>query len=522
MKRILSLLLCACLCLPPIWAQTSTGRYYAPSSYVVTPLYASNSCQAFGSLTCTFGATIPPGAAISGSVIDGNTTATLTSVSDGTENATIEPVYANSTNWVDYAFYFCNTTASVTALTFTWSGGTSNPSPSAIVMYGVASSNCLDGYVKNQSTSSTTAATTVPNTVTPAFATDILVGLGSNNSGRTCTSGTDGQGHTYTMVLNGSALGCVAYLNETSSAASSAAMTLSAGAAWNMELLAFKPAQINLHPGWGSNGRNYSMNSGVGKYYGAQFAATGLFDAHGGTNNVLPTAITLDASTYGTFAGGAGNWSLTSEGTGMIYTNTQATVSLPTTSAISGTGYNGNSGLGIGGTTTALGTGVGVVFASLSGAGVSTSGGFDFYTDCPAALNQDCGSIGGVYSSGGSQYCVAHLLGPGSSVGGSNPTMSVGMEVHGQTGYLSLIRVITGSRYRVNIQCNESGNSFMKVCDIFADPIGNLSEPAAAGAPNDMAIGFSGEEPSTAGYHYYWWNYVWNSGGAFTLTGPCF
>lgn len=522
MKRLLSLILCACLCSSPLVAQTSNGSYYAPSSYVVTPLYSTDSCQAFGNTVCTFGAANPKGTAIFGSVINGNTTATLTSVSDGTENLTVEPVYTNASAFETYTFYICSTTASVTALTFTWGGTPSNPSPSAIAVYGAASSNCLDGYAKNQSTTSTSAATTVPNTITPSFATDILIGLGSNNSGRTCTSGTDGAGHTYTMVLNGSALGCVAFLNETSSAAYSAAMTLSAGAPWNMEMFAVKPAQVNLHPGWGSNGRNYSMNSGVGKYYGAQFAATGLFDAHGGTNNVLPTAITLDASTYGTFAGGAGNWSLTSEGTGMIYTNAQQPVSMPTTSAISGTGYNGNSGLGVGGTTSALGTAVGVVFASLSGSGVSTSGGFDFYTDCPAALNQDCGSIGGVYSSGGNQYCVAHLLGPGSSVGGSNPTMSVGMEVHGQAGYLSLIQVITGQRYRVNIQCNESGNSFMKVCDTFADPIGSLSEPAAAGAPNDMAIGFSGEEPSTAGYHYYWWNYAWNSSGAFTLNGPCF
>ena len=49
-----------------------------------------------------------------------------------------------------------------------------------------------------------------------------------------------------------------------------------------------------------------------------------------------------------------------------------------------------------------------------------------------------------------------------------------------------------------------------------------FSEPAAAGAPNDMAIGFSGEEPATAGYHYYWWNFVWNASGIFSLTGPCF
>jgi hypothetical protein len=530
--RHLILALVLIVCWPAIAQQSVTGRYFAGPSNQVNPVYVTfcdPGNQPTSPATCSV--VLPAGGGFIGIAVFNGTAATVTSICDGTgtggctgsDSVTINPVYTNGSTFEDYTFSFCNTAAAVSTITISWSGTSSFGYMSLATFYGVSNS-CIDGsYAQHQSTSATTAYTTVggsPATVTPTMPNDLMVGLTSNHCGGTITAGNDTQGNSYSLATSNNGVTAIETFPETSIAAYGATFT-GPSCAYNIYAFAIKGyATTQGNPvGWGQNGRNYNNTlSPNGEFFGGQFYATGLIDlGHGGTNGATPTATTLFNSIYGTVTS-SGNISIAGMGTTVTYSNALQPVILATPAIISGAGYGGNGGLGYAGTTTAAGTGVGEVeFQNLSGAGASTSLGYDVYTNCPYTIGTDCGAQGGLF--GGTSYVVSHFR-----QFGSYPYMSAVMENHeGGTIIYNPLPNQTSYHYRINLQLNTSGHDYMILCDANNRLLYSWTMTAAATGVNWISIGVSGEEPTTAGYNYRYWNYDWSaSGGGFNINGPCF
>jgi hypothetical protein len=530
------LLSCAAFISVPILAQNGpNGRYYTPPPNQVNPVYVV-SCnpgnQSASPATCSL--SIPAGGSFIGIAAFNGVAATLSGscggIGDGTgtggctgsDSVTINPVYKNGSTFEDYTFSFCGVAAAVTTITVTWTGSSSFMYMAGAVFYGVNGS-CIDGaYAQHQSTSATTAYTTVggsPATVTPTTPNDVMVGLTSNHCGGTITAGNDTQGNSYSLAVSNNGVVGIETFPETSIAAYGATFT-GPSCSYNIYAFAIKGyATQNGNPiNWGSNGRNYQNTaSSNGKFYGEAYAATGLIDfGKGGTNTNVPTQTTLFNSINGSVCTPSSCISISGMGTNTKYTNAQQPVVLAAPAVISSAGYGGGGGLGIGGATTSGGTGVGDVIYN-QGTNASTSLGFTVYSSCPYTIGTDCGAQGGLY--GTSSYITSHFR-----QFGSYPYMSAVMENHdGGTIVYNPLPNASSYIYRVNMQLNTSGNDYMILCDTNNRLLYSWTMTAAANGALNLEFGITGEEPTTAGYNYYWWNADWNSSGAgFNINGPCF
>jgi hypothetical protein len=525
MKKIIALTLWLIVSFSLHAQNGPNGRYYPPPANIVNPVYHSLSCNpgniTTSPVTCTL--SIPAGGSFIGIIPLNGVTATLGTVTDSNSDTfTVEPVYTNGSAYEDYVFYFCGFPAAITSITIPWTGSSSFSYVSGLGIYGT-NTVCFDGLAQHQSTSATTAYTTVggsPATVTPTTPGDLMLGLSSNNCGGTYTAGNDTQGNSYTLQVSNNGVSGIETFSESTIAAFGATFT---GPSCRYNIYAFAVKGYTTQNGsplnWASNGKNYQNAAAPnGKFYGSQFVSTGLIDfGVGGTNGATPTATTLLNSSIGTVTT-SGNISIAAMGTTAAYTNALQPVVLGVPAAISSVNYDGIGGLGYGGTTTSGGTGVGIVsFENLTGAGASVTVGYDVYTNCPYTIGTDCGAQGGLY--GGTSYSVSHLR-----QFGSYPYMSVVMENHeGGTIIYNPLPNQSSLHLRVNVQMNTSGNSYMVVCDPNNRFLYNWTMTAATNAASIITVGVSGEEPTTAGYNFRYWNYVWNASGAgFKLNGPCF
>lgn len=515
--------------------QLKNGKYYTPPTILTIPNVITAGTIG-GSTTSpnVFGVSPNLNSMVVGVIALGiGTNPVVTSVCDGTgadgctgsDTFTIEPAFVNGSAFKSWVFFNCNSTAPSANLTISFTG---TASFSDVTIHQVGSQftgsagGCVGGYNKAQSTSAGTTYTS--GTLTTTHGNDLLIGLPSNGCGGSAyTAGVDGQGHTYTMQSSNNGVVGLESFQETTNNIYSASVT-GPSCAWNMEILDVIPGtQTGNAINWGSNGRNYqNTQANNGTFYGGRFAATGLVDFHGGTNGVAPTNATLNASTVGTFGTCSGTSCTVNMGGNLQYVNAMATQSLYTPATIGGVNVGGNSGLGLGGTTSGTGTSIGYVVFPLSGSGASTSLGFNLYTDCPGligngTLSQDCGAIAGLNSAaGGGQYALIHYRQRDSLIG-----LKAAME-NQPGGTISYVPILSQTVYRVNVQENSSGNNFLVLCDSQNRFINSWTMTSAAQPSDQIWQGISGEEPTTAGYHYYWWNFVWNSSGTFNLNGPCF
>jgi hypothetical protein len=515
-------ILCMC-CICPLAlsqaAQSEGGRFYPQAGTVVPAIYGGNSCGNNGStspITCTWGVSVPSGATIVGDVLCFGTAGTISVADSNSDSYTKEPIYQNGTSFASMVFYTLNISAAVTTITYTWTG-CSNIYPIVAQVFGIAAA---DGYNKAQGTTGTTYTS---GNVTVTGGNDILIGFLTTGGASGVAASTDGQGNTYTLQTNNSGADYIETIQETSANTYHASATASGNNRYNMEVLALTSSSLlmgNL-ANWGSNGRDYADFGGTGKFYSGQFSATGVFDAHGGTNAGTPTQTTVFNSIYGTIVSSSSNVNLGSLGSNLLYTNADQPVILTTPAIISSAGYGGDSGLGIGGVTTASSTAIGSI--ALDTASVnSASLGFSLIIGCPANISAiDCGAEGGL--EGSSDYAVIHVAQgqlPGDVT--SYAGLTVFFEDKGNSGVNVYHPILPSTIYRVNIQMNNSGTNQMKLCDKYNRPLYYWTGVSFGSQPNVIIMGFSGEEPATAGWNYYWWNYVYNSSGTFSATGACF
>lgn len=197
--------------------------------------------------TCTIGnGTLSNGNAVILGMFLFSTTDTILGVCDGTgtngctgsSTYTIQPVYINGANFESYVIYTCNYQGTNGGVVNVHQSGTGGMYGGVVVATGNSTSSCSDGYNKAQSTSAGTAYQS--GTITTTNAHDLLVAVGTNNSGASgFTNGTDGQGNTYTT---GAATANVAYVGVLAESATNTYYGSVTGPSspWNMEVIGIK------------------------------------------------------------------------------------------------------------------------------------------------------------------------------------------------------------------------------------------------------------------------------------------
>lgn len=522
MRTFLALLIILCIPIPAYpQAQGANGAYYPPAGMVVPAIWSGLGCGANSStspLTCTFSPSATAGSSLVGDVLCFSPSSPSISVADSNgDTFAKESVYTNGTSFASMLFYTLNASAAVTSVTYTWTG-CSSIYPIVDAVYGVAA---FDGYNKAQGTTGTSYTS---GTVTTTGGNDLMIGfLTTGGLGGTLSAGGDGQGSTYTLQSGYAGAVYPETLQETSANTYYASASSTANNRYNMEVLAFTSSALVMGNlvNWGRNGRDYADFGGNGKFYGGQFSATGVFDSHAGTNTGTPTATTLYNSIYGTIAVNSGDVSVAGMGTNTKYTNADQPVILTVPATVSSTGYGGGAGLGVGGATGTSGSAIGSIVFTTS-APNSASLGFTVIVGCPAnVVTLDCGAEGGL--EGASDFAVLHIAqGQLPSDVTSFAGLMAYFEDKGDSGVNVHHPILPSTIYRVNIQMNNSGTNQMKLCDQYNRPLYYWTGTSGGSKPGTVVIGFSGEEPSTAGWNYYWWNYVYNSSGTFSATGACF
>jgi hypothetical protein len=265
------------------------------------------------------------------------------------------------------------------------------------------------------------------------------------------------------------------YYAQAAAGAVSASWTLSAGTSGIASIIAIKgPAvptvqSINgatISYGQGNvntlNGKFINPYSGYLKSWNTlAFPLTALpitvfTDFHGGTNAAVPNTTSLGNSTYG----GAPTFNVTGMGPNMVYSNGLAIGALYKPVNVTGTVYNATGTLTLGCTTTSTtnaATECGVISEYFSGGSVSSLG-FWVQTNCNANLSIDCGALGGLVSSVGSDYVLPHF---NPAPGGTNPCNYNGIEFETTAGTSTTCLPYTnGATYRINVQENKGGAPF--------------------------------------------------------------
>jgi hypothetical protein len=267
----------------------------------------------------------------------------------------------------------------------------------------------------------------------------------------------------------------------------------------------------------GYNGRVYTpgYSGGNGRNYQAA-ASDALIDMHGGTNANAPTSTTMGNSVYG--ESGDITWS-NSFGANMVFSNASQPVYLPVPAIIGGLAYTGNSGLGLKCTTNTSGTGCGSASATISNPTASVSVGFSIISSCPGT--GDCGAQGGLDLPSVPDYAFLHLS-PAANEGKIQLEGGGSSELSSQSYAYS-----ANTLYRVNIQMNKgpSATHKMILCNSsnqFLAYFSVVGSSSASSNPNVLIVGTAGEEPTTSGYTYQFFNYAVRVGGAFSAGGPCF
>jgi hypothetical protein len=248
-----------------------------------------------------------------------------------------------------------------------------------------------------------------------------------------------------------------------------------------------------------------------------------LVDFSGCINGSAPTTTCVGNSTFT-------GWQVTQDGLdgtrpGMTTCTSVIGTNMPGTTTINGVAKTGGSTLDLCGVTSTSGENIGFYAIDL---GVSEleaqynplTLGFSFRSDCPA--NQDCGAIGIRLTNGDASpfYATAHAspLGDGkwcleSSNGG-------GCQESGTP-----FAYAPNTNYRINLQMAGISGTVDKMTVCQDGPGGSVlgaitaTSAATSHGVRGVHIGITGEEPTTAGYHYYWRNIV--VGGTYSTTG-CF
>ena len=536
--RIWPLLIALMLCPVARGQQSVNGAYFPPPSIQTVPAYGGT--QAGGAtnsgtspLQFAIAASLPSNVMVLGVIVQNGTSGTITSVCDGTgatgctgsDTFTLETTYANASNFQSTVFYTCLTASATSAnITINWTGSPSFTYASAIEIWGAPTSGCIGGYAHNQNTgTASTAYTTSPNTLSPSTVNSLMVGLSTNSCSGTFTAGNDGKGNSYTLQADKLGVTDVETLQETSIQAYIATGT-GPSCKWNMEAVYVPAANTTgTAVGWGINGANFPNTTQVnGAFFTGASTGAFLWDMHGSTNGVAPTAANVYSSSYG--LSGSGVISVARIDT-MVYSNTMQPITLVTPTIISGAGYGGGGGLGISSPTRSGGqTYDEVVVTAPSPSASSGAIGYSFYTSCPASTTGfDCSSLSGFTSGGTStSYATVHIL-QGNQVSGLSAIME-DFTAPGGTSNIVYFPIQPNTLYRANIQINSSGNDYAKLCDSGNRVIYTWTNMAVYNqSAISLRLGQVGEVPTSAGYNYYFWNFVYdNAGTSYTLNGPCF
>jgi hypothetical protein len=281
-------------------------------------------------------------------------------------------------------------------------------------------------------------------------------------------------------------------------------------------------------PSWTLSGTNFnpSFYSTVAFGSVASPAPTGqmLVDFSGGTNGVQPTTTAMANSTFSGWGVRQGGFAGASAGvtacTSVIGTN------LPATTTINGAAKTGGSALDFCGVTALSGSNVGYYEIDL---GISNSEamyapvtvGFSFRSDCPA--NVDCGALGvrTANPNVGGFYSVAHA----SPLGDGKWCFEVSSGLGCQEGTVPFAYA-PSTNYRINFISYGGLSGKTNQMVVCADGPGGAvlgtidgSTETITSGISAIQIGITGEEPTTAGYHYYFRNVV--VGGKFSTTS-CF
>lgn len=232
------------------------------------------------------------------------------------------------------------------------------------------------------------------------------------------------------------------------------------------------------------------------------------------TSGSAPTATCVNSSTVQATSAG---WTwFAAGGAGLTISSSGPTSSLPASIKVNGTTYSGSGGLNFDGVTATSGSNVGFYAGETSNSPTSISVGFTIEWSCDES--GDCGNVGGVESSAGGDYADLHVS--GAVCGFGNACLETGPGVSTQR-----LAVTANTPYRVNLQLNQgpSATNRMTICSASGTVLQTFTNAGAA-ASNPMniaAVGFRGEEPTTAGYNYYWRNVVVSLSGQYSTTS-CF
>jgi hypothetical protein len=522
--KALALLLVSVAC--ALGQQSANGAYFTPAPPLTVPQYGGVQAASSGTSPMQFaisGSAPVAGTMILGIISQAGTTGNVTKVCDGTgsdgctgsDTFTILSAYVNGTNFSSTIFYVCSAASATSAnLTISWTGSSGSSYAGAIEIWGAASSGCVGGHVQNKGASGTTYSIS-PSTLTPTSTNSLMVGLSSNFNGNPITAGNDGQGNSYTLRANSTNVVGIETLAETSVQAYLATMT-GPSTPWNMDAIVINGAPTTgAAIGWGGNGANFQNTvQANGAFFGGSVVGDFLWDMHGATNGVAPTIANVFASSYG--LSGSGGITVSRIDT-MVYSNAMQPVTLVTPVVIGGVGYGGGGGLGIHSPTRNGGSTVDEVTSVPPSPGAtSESFGFSFYSNCTAPTTGfDCSSLSGY------------------TVGANYTTQHIGQlnNVPGLSGYMENFIGVTltpysiqpNTLYRGNIQVNSSVGNYLLLCDAGNRLIASWSGTAGynSGTVNNR-MGQVGEVPPTAGYDYYFWNFVDTGTGAFNSNGPCF
>jgi hypothetical protein len=246
------------------------------------------------------------------------------------------------------------------------------------------------------------------------------------------------------------------------------------------------------------------------------------------TIGTVPTAAILAPSVIGEVGilNTTGAWSTNNRGPSLNFCNSGPQSSLFTPMIINATVQQGasvgTSPLNLCGTTSTTGSNVGFVQGWIGNFGHTVAIGFTLETTCPstAPLTGECGALGGLIGINGGDFMFVHW---GGTVHGAG---NIGMEtnVGGATGNYA---VSPNTAYRINMlyTSGTSPTQYMVVCPDnnwnsvigVSTGTGVTSSPAAA----QIEMGIPGEEPTAAGYQYWWRNVVISSTGTPFSTSAC-
>jgi hypothetical protein len=261
------------------------------------------------------------------------------------------------------------------------------------------------------------------------------------------------------------------------------------------------------------NGRSYQFGmNGNGRNYQAA-AADMLVDFHACTNGSAPTTTCLANSTYG--ESGDLTWSVASAGANLTISNANQPVWLIVPAIISNILYAGTGGLSLSCTTSGSGSSCGYASVQLSNTSTATTLTFSMIITCPTSATQ-CGAQGGLDDSD------AHYDSPHFAADANAGELYLETDLGISASYLSYA-ASTRYDFLVNMQDGTTATQTLLVCNGSTGVLlATLSRTGSPSANNkSVFMGITGEEPTTSGYVYQWFNYRVYLNGKLPLGGPC-